>query len=129
MVKRTTKGDFNVKLKLSKNPDPDDNGLYESELRAIFTRKSGFQLQEKLGQGTFGAVFKTTSDDGQVSAIKIVRMDMPEATLQDVDINNLMLRAVGGTPYEQLFSLPRGMLKIKRSGRDDQLALVMDKME
>lgn len=106
-----------------------DNGQMESDLRKIFSGPSEFRLQEKLGEGSFGVVYKASTTDGSEYAIKIVRMDDPVSMMVDLQINNEILRAVGGTPYEQLFALPRSVLKIKRPNRDDQLALVMDKME
>lgn len=100
-------------------------------MRKIFTNEfSGFTLEEKIGQGSFGVVFKASALGGiSEMAIKFVRMDVPVAVNKELAINNGMLRVFANTRYEPLFSLPQGLIKIKRPGRDDQLALVFDKME
>lgn len=130
VVPRSANGDYEVDLKLTPNSPINDfaNGQSDAEIRTIFTRPSEFQLKEQLGQGGFGVVYRAKTG-GEEVAIKMLRMDQPEFVLSDLKINNEMLRVFGDTPYEQLFSLPRGVLKLKRPGRDDQLALVMDKME
>lgn len=131
-MQRGPNGDFDVQLKTTADEGVTaaDNGLVEAELREVFGGKdSGFVLEEKLGQGSFGVVFKASSSDGIEMAIKFVRTDDPVAVAKDLAINNEMLRVFGDTPYEPLFSLPQGVLKIKRTGREDQLALIFDKME
>lgn len=134
-MERGPDGDFRVDLEqqasapLNPANSPTD-GLVEAELRAIFGKEvSGFKLEEKLGQGSFGIVFKATVEGGREVAIKFVRTDKREDMLHDVKINNEILRIFGNTQYESLFSLPIGMLKIKRQGQGDQIAFIFDKME
>lgn len=45
--------------------------VFDGKTVAVITRK-GYKVQNKLGQGAFGIVYKAVKADGKLSAVKVI---------------------------------------------------------
>lgn len=60
------------KSKVSNKSTPSSN--FDSKTTAVIGHK-GYRVENKLGQGAFGVVFKAVNKEGQLSAVKVIDLE------------------------------------------------------
>ncbi len=53
------------------NSSNSKTSTFEGKITAVFAHK-GYKVENKLGQGAFGVVYKAVNRDGQFAAVKVI---------------------------------------------------------
>lgn len=55
----------------SNNSSNSKTSVFDAKVSAVFEHK-GYKVENKLGQGAFGVVYKAINRDGQLAAVKVI---------------------------------------------------------